>query len=147
MSSLRSLTNNPLVITQTDGSTFTLHTTSPSPIFRTTKDTRNHALWNPSLSSLRNQEQDEAGRLRAFREKFGRGWDLDAGESEAGEDGGEGGNNKVEGTPQQEDSLMDLISGAAGIESAPRESKGGKGEQVGEEKGPGKRVDKGWGSR
>ncbi|TVY32965.1 hypothetical protein LOCC1_G008688, partial [Lachnellula occidentalis] len=60
---------------QTDGSTFTLRTTSPSPLFRTTKDIHNHPLWNPSLSSLRNQEQDEAGRLRAFRNKFGRGWD------------------------------------------------------------------------
>ena len=34
-------------------------------------------MWQPSLDSLRNVEQDEAGRLRAFREKFGRGWDLD----------------------------------------------------------------------
>ncbi|TVY13651.1 Mitochondrial 54S ribosomal protein L36 [Lachnellula arida] len=82
------------LISLTDGSTFTLRTTSPAPILRTTKDTRNSPLWNPSLSSLRNQEQDEAGRLRAFREKFGRGWDIDAGEEGVegeGEGEGEGG--------------------------------------------------------
>jgi len=63
-------------------------------------------MWQPSMSSLRNVEEDEAGRLRAFREKFGRGWDADTtgaegGEGVAGQDGAEGG----------EDSLMDLISG------------------------------------
>jgi hypothetical protein len=66
---------------------------------------------------LRNVEQDEAGRLRAFRARFGRGWDLDAQEEEGAEDAtivkkipgkgiNEGGNGEEEG------SLMDLISGA-----------------------------------
>lgn len=41
-------------------------------------------------------EEDEAGRLKAFRQKFGRGWD-----SETLAEGEE---------PQEEDSLMDLIS-------------------------------------
>jgi hypothetical protein len=58
------------------------------------------------MSSLRNIEEDEAGRLRAFRMRFGRGWDaetpasMDGEGSEGDEDGG------------AEDSLMDLISGA-----------------------------------
>lgn len=64
-------------------------------------------MWQPSMASLRNVEEDEAGRLRAFREKFGRGWDADTtgaekGEGVAGQDGAE-----------TEDSLIDLISGYA----------------------------------
>ena len=143
---------SPTVIALTDGSTFTLRTTSPAPIFRATKDTRNHALWNPSLSSLRNQEQDEAGRLRAFREKFGRGWDIDAEDVE-------GGVEALEEGGVREDSLMDLISGAAGVEvgsagaseagSGSEGKSGKKGDVVveDEKKGPGKRADKGWGSK
>ena len=47
-----------------------------------------------------NIEADEAGRLRAFREKFGRGWDAKSGtEVEDGEE------------LQEQDNLMDLISG------------------------------------
>ncbi|KAG9231080.1 hypothetical protein BJ875DRAFT_346964, partial [Amylocarpus encephaloides] len=93
------------LITLSDGSTYLSRTTSPAPVYRSTKDTRNHALWQPSNSSLKNVEQDEAGRLRAFRDKFGRGWDLDS----AGEEKGEAGQQ----AELQEDSLMDLISGAA----------------------------------
>jgi hypothetical protein len=69
-------------------------------------------MWQPSKSSLKNVEEDEAGRLRAFREKFGRGWDADTtgaeegAERAAGQDGGEG----------AEDSLMDLISGYSSSE-------------------------------
>ena len=43
-------------------------------------------MWQPSMSSLRNVEEDEAGRLRAFRKKFGRGWDADTTGSEEGAD-------------------------------------------------------------
>ena len=94
------------LITLSDGSTYTQRTTSPAPVYKSTRDTRNNPMWQPSMSSLRNVEEDEAGRLRAFREKFGRGWDADTtgaedGEGVAGQDGAEGG----------EDSLMDLISG------------------------------------
>ncbi|KAH8595960.1 hypothetical protein B0O99DRAFT_708813 [Bisporella sp. PMI_857] len=90
------------LVTLSDGSTYLTRSTSPLPVYRSTKDTRNSALWQPSLSSLRNVEQDEAGRLRAFRQRFGRGWDMDA------LDGEEGGGKK-----EQEDSLIDLISGKA----------------------------------
>ena len=34
------------------------------------------------MTSLRNKEEDEAGRLRAFRERFGRGWDAEVREED-----------------------------------------------------------------
>lgn len=61
-----------------DGSTFTVRTTMPTALYKSAKDSRNHILWQPSEKSLRNVEVDEAGKLAAFRERFGRGWDLDA---------------------------------------------------------------------
>ncbi|KAK3370105.1 hypothetical protein B0H63DRAFT_486178 [Podospora didyma] len=61
-----------------DGSTYTMRTTSPAALYKSSKDTRNHSLWQPSDKSLRNVEVDEAGKLAAFRERFGRGWDLDS---------------------------------------------------------------------
>ena len=102
-----------------DGSSYLSRTTSPLPVYRSTKDSRNHPLWQPSLDSLRNVEQDEAGRLRAFREKFGRGWDLD---SEAVEEQG------IEG--KEEGSLMDLISGSRAYESGSDENGKGEWEKV-----------------
>ncbi|EFX01458.1 50S ribosomal protein [Grosmannia clavigera kw1407] len=59
-----------------DGSTFTMRSTSPHALHRSTKDSRNHILWQPTEKSLRNVEVDEAGRLAAFRNRFGRGWDA-----------------------------------------------------------------------
>ncbi|KAH6603264.1 hypothetical protein Trco_008039 [Trichoderma cornu-damae] len=61
-----------------DGSTYTARTTSPLPLYRAAKDTRNTLLWQPSEKSLRNVELDEAGKLAAFRERFGRGYDAAA---------------------------------------------------------------------
>ena len=81
-------------------------------------------------------EEDEAGKLRAFRAKFGRGWDAeaaaqnaDAAEAEAGKEGGNGEGGKREET----DHLLDLISGrnrketkkAAGGAAASAKGKGG----------------------
>lgn len=68
------------LITLSDGSTFTHRTTSPQPIYRSTKDTKNTVLWNPSSQKLLNIEEDEAGRLRKFRARFGRGFDSEAAE-------------------------------------------------------------------
>jgi hypothetical protein len=84
-------------------------------------------MWQPSLSSLRNVEEDEAGRLRAFRERFGRGWDSEL--TVEAEDSAE---EKSTG----EESLMDLISGytAEGATEAASEKKG-----AGEGKGKGGR--------
>ncbi|KAI9645870.1 hypothetical protein NHQ30_005306 [Ciborinia camelliae] len=99
------------LVTLSDGSTYLTRSTSPAPIYRSTKDTRNHPLWQPSLDSLRNVENDEAGRLSAFRERFGRGWDgeMEKGEGEEKKAAGVG---KGDGEkPDYMDSLMDLISG------------------------------------
>ena len=71
------------LIQQSDGATFTVRTTSPQPVLKAARDTRNHALWQPSDRSLRNVELDEAGKLAAFRERYGRGFDLDAAADEA----------------------------------------------------------------
>ncbi|KAF3491830.1 50S ribosomal protein L36 [Arthroderma uncinatum] len=63
------------LIALSDGSTFTHRTTSPQAVYRSTRDTRNALLWNPSSEKLLNLEDDEAGRLAAFRNRYGRGWD------------------------------------------------------------------------
>lgn len=60
-----------------DGSTFTVRTTSPQALYKSAKDSRNHILWQPSEKSLRNLEVDEAGKLAAFRERYGNAWNLD----------------------------------------------------------------------
>ncbi|KAK1996179.1 hypothetical protein LX36DRAFT_658871 [Colletotrichum falcatum] len=66
------------LIQLSDGSAYTVRSTSPAPLVRSAKDSRNHALWQPSDKSLQNVELDEAGKLAAFRERFGRGFDLSA---------------------------------------------------------------------
>lgn len=65
------------MITLSDGSTYLHRTTSPMPIYRSNKDTKNSPLWNPSSQKLANVEEDEAGRLKRFRGRFGRGWDAE----------------------------------------------------------------------
>lgn len=59
------------LIILSDGSSYKQLTTSPKGVLRSTKDVRNNALWNPSLSELRDVEEDEAGRLKGFRERYG----------------------------------------------------------------------------
>ncbi|KAJ5884157.1 hypothetical protein N7504_011729 [Penicillium tannophilum] len=61
-----------------DGSAFTHRTTSPAPVYRSARDTRNSLLWTPLSSKLMNVEDDEAGRLAAFRSRFGRSFDASA---------------------------------------------------------------------
>ncbi|OLL21981.1 54S ribosomal protein L36, mitochondrial [Neolecta irregularis DAH-3] len=53
-----------------DGSTFTLPSTSPRPVVRSTKDVRNHPLWNPT-DARSSAEADESGRLARFKSRFG----------------------------------------------------------------------------
>jgi len=124
-----------------DGSTFLHRTTSPQPIHRSTKDTKNTPLWNPSSQKLLNIEEDEAGRLRKFRERFGRGFDVDSSaagdeaedDAEMNEDNGMVGGDKGQG-----DSLMDLISGY-GVESdAKKQDAASSGAVVGAKKSGGK---------
>jgi hypothetical protein len=53
-----------------------MRTTSPHPVYRSTRDTRNAPLWNPSSKELTNVEDDEAGRLASFRARYGRLFDA-----------------------------------------------------------------------
>ena len=46
------------------------------------------------MTSLRNIEEDEAGKLRAFRQRFGRGWDAES-TPEEGEEGVDAGYNSL----------------------------------------------------
>jgi len=59
-------------------------------------------MWNPSLKELRDVEEDEAGRLARFRERFGRGFDADS---------GAGAGAKESGEEEEGGSLLDLLSG------------------------------------
>ncbi|KAF3049990.1 hypothetical protein N0V91_006140 [Didymella pomorum] len=83
------------LIQLSDGSAFTLRTTNPQPVLKSAKDIRNNPLWHPSSQGLRNVEEDEAGRLAAFRAKFGTVWDSEGEKSKKG------------------DSFLDMIGGAA----------------------------------
>ncbi|KAK6361172.1 hypothetical protein TWF730_004916 [Orbilia blumenaviensis] len=64
------------IVILSDGSSYKQLTSSPQGVFRSNKDVRNHILWNPTSESLANVEEDEAGRLKKFREKFGTGFDA-----------------------------------------------------------------------
>lgn len=64
------------IVQLSDGSTYTTRSTSPAPVHRSTKDTRNHLTWQPSEVSLKNVELDEAGKLASFRGRFGTAYDL-----------------------------------------------------------------------
>ncbi|CAG9942370.1 unnamed protein product [Clonostachys rosea f. rosea IK726] len=75
-----------------DGSSYIARTTSPQPLYVATKDTRNTLTWQPSEKSLRNVELDEAGKLAAFRGRFGTAFDG----KQDGEDGSEGGSDLTE---------------------------------------------------
>ncbi|KAM5356504.1 hypothetical protein ACJ41O_003150 [Fusarium nematophilum] len=92
------------LVTLSDGSAYTMRTTSPLPIYRAAKDTRNTLLWQPSEKSLKNVELDEAGKLAAFRERFGRAYDSGTAE-EGAEEASDGG-------------YADLITGYAPTQDA-----------------------------
>ena len=87
------------LVTLSDGSAFTMRTTSPLPVYRSTRDTRNAPLWNPSSKELLNVESDEAGRLSGFRARFGRGFDAGREPTPTTDDAAESDNDmKKEGT-------------------------------------------------
>lgn len=110
------------LITLSDGSAFMQRTTSPAPVYRSTRDTRNTLLWNPSSTKLMNVEDDEAGRLAAFRAKYGRIWDANtpAAPAEEGAEKKSGAEAEAEAAAakaqaeaeaqEEEDNLLDLIS-------------------------------------
>lgn len=102
-----------------DGSTYTMRTASPYALYKPTKDSRNHVLWNPSEKSLKNVEVDEAGKLAAFRERFGRGWDAPAvAEAKSEELGSEEEEKANEAKAAAYDPLGDLISSYSKPEDA-----------------------------
>lgn len=90
-----------------------MRTSSPLAMYKSTKDTRNHLTWQPSDKSLKSVEVDEAGKLAAFRGRFGRGFDLEA-ESEEGQDSATAAgdsSNKSARQASSGDALGDLIAG------------------------------------
>ncbi|KAJ5898981.1 hypothetical protein N7495_003725 [Penicillium taxi] len=116
------------LITLSDGSAFTHRTTSPAPVIRSTRDTRNTLLWNPSSSKLMNVEDDEAGRLAAFRARFGRSFDAtapasDTGDAAAAKADEEAAKAQAKADQEEEDNLLDLISAFGQQEPAPAEKK------------------------
>ncbi|KAG5942461.1 hypothetical protein E4U59_001095 [Claviceps monticola] len=104
------------LVTLSDGSTYTMRTTSPASVYRSTKDNRNTLLWQPTDRSLRNVELDEAGKLAAFRERFGRAFDASQSlEKEEGQVQEQ--EQKASAAPAEdelaEDDLTDLITAYA----------------------------------
>lgn len=97
-------------------------TTSPAPVYRSTRDTRNTLLWNPSSTKLMSVEDDEAGRLAAFRAKYGRIWDANTPPAAAEEGAEKKSGAEAEAAAaaakaqaeaeaqEEEDNLLDLIS-------------------------------------
>jgi hypothetical protein len=115
------------IVQLSDGSTYTTRSTSPVPVHRSTKDTRNHLTWQPSEVSLKNVELDEAGKLASFRGRFGSMYDLadaanepeDAPGAAAAAGGGAGGGRSAGGKDGKDagkddgatiDSLSDLMA-------------------------------------
>jgi hypothetical protein len=71
-------------------------------------------LWNPSSSKLLNLEDDEAGRLAAFRAKYGRSWDANTpAEGVEGAAGDKDAEALAREIQEEEDNLLDLITGYA----------------------------------
>lgn len=100
------------IVQLSDGSTYTTRSTSPAPVHRSTKDTRNHLTWQPSEVSLKNVELDEAGKLASFRGRFGTAYDLaeepdaaDAAASAGGKTAKDGGKDDI-----ALDNLSDLMA-------------------------------------
>ncbi|KAL2169582.1 hypothetical protein VTG60DRAFT_5894 [Thermothelomyces hinnuleus] len=117
-----------------DGSTFTMRTTSPLALYKSAKDSRNHILWQPTEKTLRNVEVDEAGKLAAFRERYGTSWDLEAPPSAAAATAAEApAGGKQEGA--QAGSAADVASSSSS--SSSKEA----GKPAGEDKGDGKKAE------
>ena len=64
------------IVILSDGSSYKQLTTSPRGVIRLTKDVRNNPMWNPSMKELADVEEDEAGRLKRFRGRFGMGFET-----------------------------------------------------------------------
>ncbi|PYH42067.1 mitochondrial 54S ribosomal protein bL31m [Aspergillus saccharolyticus JOP 1030-1] len=116
------------LITMSDGSTFTHRTSSPIPVYRSTRDTRNSLMWNPSSSKLASVEKDEAGRMAAFRAKFGRSFDAnvasaDPAAAEAKATKEADAKQAQAEAEEEDDNLLDLISSFGQQEAPPPQKK------------------------
>lgn len=101
------------IVILSDGSAYKQLTTSPKGVIRSTKDVRNHPMWNPSIQKLMDVEEDDAGKLSAFRERYGRGFDNKEASAAAAEAAEIVSGKKDDGKKADEeevDYLMDLIS-------------------------------------
>ncbi|KAI0397081.1 hypothetical protein F5Y17DRAFT_30817 [Xylariaceae sp. FL0594] len=125
------------IVQLSDGSTYTMRTHSPIAMYKSTKDPRNHLLWNPNEKSLQGLEIDEAGKLAAFRSRFGRSWDAEVPSAEASATdeaaGAAARKHKKTAAPvatkteQTHDALADLIAGyAVGMAELPAATKAKK---------------------
>ncbi|KAJ8610437.1 hypothetical protein MRB53_038531 [Persea americana] len=94
------------LIKLSDGSTFLHRTTSPQAVYQSMKDTKNTLLWNPSDQKLANVEEDEAGLLKRFRGRFGRGWDAEVVRETTDDE-------VVQEEEEPVDSLLDLMNASA----------------------------------
>ncbi|KAM7197328.1 hypothetical protein V8F20_006682 [Naviculisporaceae sp. PSN 640] len=101
-----------------DGSCYTVRTTSPQGLLKSDKDSRNHIIWQPSDKSLRNVEVDEAGKLAAFRERFGRGWDLESKPVE-----GQAASAAPVATPAETTTDKDAVKAKGGEKQQPEQKK------------------------
>lgn len=60
----------PQLVVRADGATYTHYTTSPRSVYRLTRDTTNHPLWNASSMLGVNDESEFTGRLGRFNRRF-----------------------------------------------------------------------------
>ena len=66
-----------------DGSTFTTHTTAPSPsIIRLTRDVTNNPVWSPGVKTKGVEEDEDEGVVGRFKKRF-EGMDLMGGKTVA----------------------------------------------------------------
>ncbi|KAG8158792.1 hypothetical protein KVR01_011235 [Diaporthe batatas] len=100
------------IVQLSDGSTYTTRSTSPAPVLRSTKDTRNHLTWQPSEASLKNVEVDEAGKLASFRSRFGSMYDL----AEGGPEDGAADEAAAAGGKKKKEDAKDVVGGGGGEE-------------------------------
>ena len=130
-----------------DGSSFTQRTTSPVPVYKSRRDSRNTLLWNPSSKKILSVRADEAGQLKAFREKYGQGWDASDSSAkgkgnedlEVGQDGGRAGGQKggKARSRMESDNLLDMIGGYGRSAEAKGEAAGVREEKTKSGKGKG----------
>ncbi|PWN20136.1 hypothetical protein BCV69DRAFT_313328 [Microstroma glucosiphilum] len=107
----------PSITLLADGSSISLHTTSPRSSQRLTRDPTNHPLWNPKMDARAGSGgEDEAGRMERFRKRF-----AEVVQESQGQEGSEAG----AGGEQQEQEVS-LSEGEAEAQEAATLGAGGR---------------------